>query len=699
MLRTYINVGRCAISAIAAALVLAFHASAIAEGNSLKALVEITDFTGVSISPDGKYAAYRAERASVETNDYRSEWFIYRLESDASPKRVADGGAPIFTSGWALGEWPQWSPDSKWLYFRALQDGEVQLWRTSAAGAAERITDDPADVMAFEVLPDDEIAFEVGPTRAEIEQAELHEYDSGILIDGTVPLGQGLFRSGFHHGRLATQRYLGKWMNVTTLLGDRPTQVKIADARTGRVRAVRDKEERAFRNNAEGPNLDGTPGRSERMHVAEDGRAVWAHKEEGERELRARVDGKEITCSAPECERSIAWLSWRGARQEVVFATRDRERGDAMTIFAWDVQHNAVRAVREAPGLLHSGRIIGIGVGCAVGDRYAVCLAADANTPPRIEQVDLDSGEARVIAAPNRALARNSAPRAELMQWRDGKGRAFTGYFIPAATDSARPSPLFVFYYSCQGYLRGGSGDEWPLTHLADAGIAVLCINTYPSADVGGPVVREYDAALAGIRAAIDALAPRGIDPERVGMGGFSFGASVAMWVAYHSDLIAAASVATPDVTETYYWQRALMGDAFKKPMKSVWGLAAPGETPEQWRRISPSYNLDRLRFPLLLQVPEQEYLVALEYFVPLIEAGAPTEIRVFPHEPHYKFQPRHRLAVYQRNLDWFRFWLLGEEAGGERAEQFERWRQLKDRAESGEVHSQNDARDQASKD
>ncbi len=683
MLRIQVYIGRSAVSAVAAALALAFNASACAEDKSLRALVEITDFTGLSISPNGEYAAYRAERASVDANDYRSEWFIYRLEDDAPPKRVADGGAPIFTSGWALGEWPQWSPDSKWLYFRALRDGEVQIWRASVTGAAERLTDDPADIMAFEALPGDKLRYEVGASRADIEKAELDEYYSGVLIDGTVPLGQGLFRSGLHHGRLATQRYLGKWMNVTTLLGDRPTQVKIADIGAGRLRSAHEKEATAFRKNSEGPDLSGASGRSERMHVAGDGRSVWASKEDGERALHARVDGKETICFAPQCARSIVWVSWRGARREAVFATRDRERGDAMSIYVWDVERNAVRMVREVPGLLHSGRIIGIGLGCAVGDRYAVCVAADANTPPRIEQIDLDSGEARVIAAPNRAFASKSAPRAELMRWRDGQDREFTGRFIPAASGGARPSPLFVLYYTCQGDLRGGSGDEWPLINLAQAGIAVLCVNTHPSADVGGPVVREYDAALAGIKAAIDALAPRGIDPERVGIGGFSFGASVAMWAAYHSDLIAAASLATPDVTETYYWQRALMGAAFKEPMKSVWGLAAPGETPEQWRRISPSHHLDRLRFPLLMQVPEQEYLVALEYFVPLIESGAPTEIRVFPHEPHYKIQPRHRLAVYQRNLDWFRFWLLGEEAGGERAEQFERWRQLKDRAAS----------------
>jgi hypothetical protein len=47
-----------------------------------------------------------------------------------------------------------------------------------------------------------------------------------------------------------------------------------------------------------------------------------------------------------------------------------------------------------------------------------------------------------------------------------------------------------------------------------------------------------------------------------------------------------------------------------------------------------------------------------------------------FPNEPHIKTQPRHKLAVYQRNLDWFRFWLLGAvDPDPAKAEQYRRWR------------------------
>jgi len=42
--------------------------------------------------------------------------------------------------------------------------------------------------------------------------------------------------------------------------------------------------------------------------------------------------------------------------------------------------------------------------------------------------------------------------------------------------------------------------------------------------------------------------------------------------------------------------------------------------------------------------------------------------------------QPRHRLEIYERNLDWFRFWLKDEQDPDPRKEeQYRRWNRLRD--------------------
>src|SRR5690606_22407200 len=150
------------------------------------------------------------------------------------------------------------------------------------------------------------------------------------------------------------------------------------------------------------------------------------------------------------------------------------------------------------------------------------------------------------------------------------------------------------------------------------------------------------------------------IDPDRVGMGGLSFGSEVAMWVASHSDLLAAVSVASVQIEPAYYWfnsiaDRGRLGDIFQRH----WGLGSADETPAAWARLSPARYRANLRFPVLTQLPEQEARLSPELHFKLIAAGL-GELHVFPLAPYIKVAPRQKLAVYQRNLDWFRFWLLG---------------------------------------
>ncbi|MCE4507628.1 prolyl oligopeptidase family serine peptidase, partial [Xanthomonas hortorum] len=168
------------------------------------------------------------------------------------------------------------------------------------------------------------------------------------------------------------------------------------------------------------------------------------------------------------------------------------------------------------------------------------------------------------------------------------------------------------------------------------------------------------------------------IDPTRVGMGGLSFGGAVTLWTATESNLLAAASVANPVVSPTYYLFGSMKGDPFLKGLRQMWGLGAPEQTPERWKALSPAFKLDRIRAPILFQHSEQEYLYALDYVIPLLRAQR-AELYVFPNEPHQKFQPQHKLSVYARNVDWFRFWLQDyRDAAPEKAAQYARWRAIK---------------------
>ena len=52
-----------------------------------------------------------------------------------------------------------------------------------------------------------------------------------------------------------------------------------------------------------------------------------------------------------------------------------------------------------------------------------------------------------------------------------------------------------------------------------------------------------------------------------------------------------------------------------------------------------------------------------------------------FPEGSHNLMKPAERIGSQEGNVDWFRFWLKGEEdAEPQKAAQYERWRRLRSR-------------------
>jgi dipeptidyl aminopeptidase/acylaminoacyl peptidase len=231
----------------------------------------------------------------------------------------------------------------------------------------------------------------------------------------------------------------------------------------------------------------------------------------------------------------------------------------------------------------------------------------------------------------------------------------------------------------CDGFLKGGSGDEIPMLPLTEHGIAILCIDAVRAPRSAG-MEGSYDLALQTIGSALDGLAAQGkIDPARVGIGGLSFGSSVALWAIRKSKRFAAATIASGQISPHYYWINALPDRGFTTVLDEYWQLKAPDVAPERWKLITPLRDIDAFDTPLLMQVPESEVQSNVEFHTRLKRAGKPAEMVVFADELHIKYQPAHKRASYERNLDWFRFWLKGEEdpVPG-KADQYRRWRALR---------------------
>ena len=657
---------------VAAAVLLAMVSPGPAAASvTIRDLVELTDIDGLSMSPDGRFAVFRTERADVASNSYILRWHSVDLASGLV-RDIGSGGDPIYLDpGSVQPETPLWAADNRSIIVRALIDGRVGLWRADVVGKGPTpLVNGDANVIDYSMTPDrTAILYTVGATRDQVANAERKEYDSGILVDPSVDLGQNLYRGGSIEGRMASQRLVGTWFIRGALLWRTPQQQHRLDLGSGADLAIgAPKAVPAITLPNWPPALSVT---------SESGRSAIASQSDGKRMLKvALADGKEIRCLDPICTSSrISSLAWRPGSDDLVISVADPEL--RQTLYLWKVDEKPLRMVAHTEGMLSGGRRHQIP--CAVSHTAILCVEAAPGSPPNLELIDLETGARRSIHDPNAELRAAYHPQVRFIRWNIGDGRQAGAVLMSAAEPTKAPAPLYLNYYTCEGFLRGGEGNEWPIPQLLEAGYVVACINSVPFKPPQDAVA-NYRTGLAAVRSLVDRLSSEElIDRSKIAMGGLSFGSEVAFWVAFHSDLLAALSITSPQAEPSSYWLSAIPGSDISGSIRRVWGYGAPDETPGRWKLVSPALNVRKIHVPVLFQMPEMEARRVPELYARLAAQGTPTELYAFPDEAHLKVQPRHRLAVYERNLDWFRYWLEGyRDPDPSKVDQYGRWERLK---------------------
>jgi hypothetical protein len=245
--------------------------------------------------------------------------------------------------------------------------------------------------------------------------------------------------------------------------------------------------------------------------------------------------------------------------------------------------------------------------------------------------------------------------------------------------------------YRASGFLRGGTGDEYPILPMAEKGLCVFVFerpNDWISEEhLSGP---QYLAAefrdlsdrrrvLSSLESGISLLvSEKGIDACRVGLTGLSDGADTAYFAMINSKMFQVYALSAFPASEKNFWFTT--APQYRRSMDE-WGLGRPGSSSDKyWDDLSITNKFDRISSPILVQVSDREFR-GVEAFVSLREAGRPVEAHVFEDEAHIKFYPVHRKSIYQRNIDWLRFWLQGfKDPAPFKQAQYSRWTELKTR-------------------
>jgi len=168
---------------------------------------------------------------------------------------------------------------------------------------------------------------------------------------------------------------------------------------------------------------------------------------------------------------------------------------------------------------------------------------------------------------------------------------------------------------------------------------------------------RDYEDVIAGI----DYVIEQGYaDPEKLGVGGWSYGGIMTNYVITKSQrfkgAVSGASIA---------FYRANYGhDIYQLWYEMEFGL--PWENTELWEELSPMNSITNVTTPTLFIGGKQDFNCPILHsemmYQSLKRLGVPTQLVVYPDEHHGIRYPSFQKDRYERYLNWFNKYVKGEE-------------------------------------
>ena len=279
-------------------------------------------------------------------------------------------------------------------------------------------------------------------------------------------------------------------------------------------------------------------------------------------------------------------------------------------------------------------------------------------TPNRMALRTNKGKELRVLED-NAALASTvqelDLPRKEFFQFTTSEGVTLNGWMVrPADFDTAARYPLLLVQYS--GPDSQEVLDSWSIGweyYLAQQGYVVACVDGRGTGARGAEFRKCTYRRLGTLEVRDQIEAARylgmqpGIDPQRIGIWGWSYGGFMTLMCMSAPDSPFKAGIAVAPVTDWRLYDAAYTERFMRRPQENFTGYDA----------ASPLLRADSLQGRLLIVHGTADDNVHVQntmlYVSRLVEAGKQFEMQIYPDKNHSILGKQTRRHLYTRKCDF----------------------------------------------
>ena len=643
----------------------------------------IKDVGDIAISPDGEWVAYSVGSTNVDKDETSSDLFMVNWDGSTRIQLT-------YTEDSSEGR-PRFSPDGKYLSFISTRsDGKSeesddpksksQVWLINRSGGeAKRLTELPGGVSSYEWSPDSTrlVIVAMDPEemakKDEDEEGPSHETPKPIVIDRyqfkqdrTGYLGnryQRLFVFNLESAEILSLTP-GAYNSTQPAWGPDSDIIAFTSKRQGDpdrhdnsdifiIEAVEDAIPRQL-TNWEGP--DSSPTFSpdgNRIAYLQGGPPKFSGYDPSQLAV-ITVDGGSTTLPTSELNRYVSSPRWSRDGKKVYLVIEEDRVNSVSSVAIASGKIKFVYPGKSSPGAVYS---------YAIGQKGIVAVASFAQRPAEIYR----AGDGLALSDHNQAFR-------DSIEWATVEGLDSVSEDGTLIGSMLLKPPGFKhgIKYPMIAYIHGGPVGqdrfEFDATAQALAAQGYLVVNpNYRGSNGRG---REFSRAIYAdwgnleiqdIHSAVDKLVDDGLaDPERLGIGGWSYGGmSTNYAIATDTRFAAAASGAGIANMLAGYGT-----DQYISQYENEVGL--PWESIDTYLKISyPFYQADRIKTPTLFMCGEKDFNVPLinseQMYQALRSLNVPTKLIIYPGQFHGLSKPSYNQDRLERLIDWYGQYLASD--------------------------------------